>query len=67
MLTNAELIADIQAEIGETSSESVELTGHLTSAESCETLDDLKFHLLLAKQSALTILTHLNDELDRIA
>lgn len=65
-LTTAELIEDIQAEIGESSSASVDLTGHLTSAESCETLEDLKQNILEAKGAVLLILSGLNDQLSRI-
>jgi len=64
--TAQELIDDIQAEIGECSSESMDLTGHLTSAESCETLEDLKQNILEAKGVALLILSNLNDQLSRL-
>lgn len=66
MLTKAELITDIQAEIGESSAESVDLTGHLTSAESCETHEDLLQNLLEAKQAAEAILSNINDQLSRL-
>lgn len=65
-LTNAELMEDIQAEIGESSSESVDLTAYLSDAESCETADDLLANLLAAKQSAETILSNVKDQIARI-
>lgn len=65
-LTNAELIEDIQAEIGESSSEAMELIGHLTSAESCETAEDLRQNLLEARQAAKVILSNINDQLARL-
>ena len=65
-LTTQELIEDIQAEIGESSSAAVDLIGHLTSAESCETLEDLKQNILEAKGVALLILSNLNDQLRRM-
>ena len=66
MLTIRELLKDIQSEIGEASSETTELIGHLTSAESCDDIEDLKQHVLEAKGVCLLILTYLNDELSRI-
>lgn len=67
MLTKQELIEDIQAEIGEVSSESVDLTGYLSDAESCETLEDVKANLEAAREAAKVILSHINDELSRIS
>ena len=66
MLTTAELITDIQGEVGECSSVSLELIGHLTSAESCETAEELKENILEAKGIALLILSNLNDQLSRL-
>jgi hypothetical protein len=65
-LTDAELIEDIQAEIGEASSESVDLTAYLSDAESCETLEDVKANLEAAKHAAKAILAQINDQLARI-
>jgi len=65
-LTNAELMEDIQAEIGESSSESVDLTAYLSDAESCETAVDLLENLLAAKLSAETILSNVKDQIARI-
>ena len=65
-MTKQELIDDIQAETGEATVESMELTGHLVSAESCETIDDLKANLLEARKSAETILMQINDQLARL-
>jgi hypothetical protein len=67
MLTTKELLEEIQSEIGESSSAAMDLIGHLTSAESCECLEDLKANILEAKGVCLLILTQLNDELSRIA
>ena len=67
MLTKQELITDIQAEIGEASAESVDLTDYLTSVESCETAETMKGHLLEAKQAAESILNMINDSLGRLA
>jgi len=67
MLTNAELLNDIQAEIGESSSECVELLGDLTSVESCDTLLDLRISLLKAKLAAMTIIQNINDQLARMS
>lgn len=66
MLFEQEMIEDIQAEIGECSSASLDLIGHLTSAESCETSEDLKQNILEAKGVLLLILTNLNDQLSRL-
>lgn len=66
-LSQQELIEDIQAEIGEASSEAMDLIGHLTDAESCETMEDLKQNLLEARKTAQTILQHINDELARLS
>ena len=66
MLTTTELITDIQGEVGECSSASLDLIGHLTSAESCETAEELKQHILEAKGVALLILSNLNDQLSRL-
>lgn len=65
-LTQQELIEDVQAEIGEASSEAMNLIGHLTDAESCETMEDLKANLLEARKAAETVLMHINDELARL-
>ena len=70
MLTTNELITDIQTEVGECSSASLDLIGHLTTAESCcwfcEDIDALKTSILEAKGVALLILSNLNDQLYRI-
>ena len=66
MLTTNELITDIQTEVGECSSASLDLIGHLTTAESCEDIDTLKTSILEAKGVALLILSNLNDQLYRI-
>ena len=66
MKTTQEQIEEIQAEIGESSAESVDLTAHLTSAESCETLEDLKQNLLEARNTALSILSNINDQINRM-
>jgi hypothetical protein len=61
-----ELIEDIQAEIGESSLESVDLTSNLSDAESCETAFDLLENLEYAKSAAESILSNINDQLARI-
>lgn len=66
MLTRAELLQDIQAETGEISSEAMDLIGHLTSAESCETLEDLRIYLLEARHYAACIIANINDQIARI-
>lgn len=65
-LTPAELMEDIQAEIGESSAESVDLTAYLTDVESCETMEDLEQNLLTAKQAAETILVNIKDQIARL-
>jgi hypothetical protein len=65
-MTTKELVEDIQAEVGESSSHAMELIGHLTSAESCETPEDLKQNILEAKGITLLILSGLNDQLSRL-
>ena len=62
-MTERELIEDIQAEVGEASSDAMDLIGHLTDAESCETLEDLTANLEAAKYAVGVILTQLNDQL----
>ena len=66
-LTQAELMEDIQAEIGEASSEAVDLIGNLTDVESCETMEDLKANLLEARKAAQTIISQINDQLARLS
>lgn len=66
-LSQKELMEDIQAEIGEASSESVDLTANLTDAESCETMEDLKANLLEARKAAQTIISQINDQLARLS
>lgn len=66
MLTKAELIEDIQAEIGESSSESVDLTTYLSDAESCETEEDIKANLEAAREACKAILSNINDQLGRL-
>lgn len=66
MLTKAELITDIQAEIGEASAESVDLTDYLSVVESCDDERMVKGHLLEAKQAAESILNMINDSLGRL-
>lgn len=66
MLTTSELISSIQDEIGESSAEAMDLIGHLTSAESCETLDDLRQHLAEARLTALAILQNIHDQQSRL-
>lgn len=66
-LSQQELIEDIQAEIGEASSESVDLTANLTDVESCETMEDLKANLLEARKAAQTIISQINDQLARLS
>lgn len=64
--TIAELVEDIQAEIGESSAESVDLTTYLSDAESCETLEDLRENLKAAEIAARVILDNVRDQLARI-
>lgn len=64
--TIEELVEDIQAEIGESSSESVDLTAYLSDAESCETLEDLRENLKAAEIAAQVILDNVRDQLARI-
>lgn len=64
--TIAELVEDIQAEIGESSAESVDLTAYLSDAESCETLEDLRENLKAAEIAARVILDDVRDQLARI-
>lgn len=64
--TIEELVEDIQAEIGEASSESVDLTAYLSDAESCETLQDLRENLKAAEIAAQVILDNVRDQLCRI-
>jgi uncharacterized phage infection (PIP) family protein YhgE len=66
-LSQQELMEDIQAEIGEASSESVDLTANLTDVESCETMEDLKANLLEARKAAQTIISQINDQLARLS
>lgn len=66
-LSQQELIEDIQAEIGEASTESVDLTANLSDAESCETMEDLKANLLEARKAAQTIISQINDQLARLS
>ena len=66
-LTAHEELADIQAEIGESSADSLNLIGHLTSAESCDRKEDLIQHLLEARYQAEMILANLIDQLSRLA
>lgn len=65
-LSQAELMQDIQAEIGESSAESVNITGYLTDCESCETMEELKMHLLDAQAAALSILGNIQDQIARL-
>lgn len=66
MITRAELIEDIQSEIGEASDEARELLDHLTSVESCETEVDIKANLEYALESAKSILSDIKDQLARL-
>lgn len=66
-MTQKELMEDVQAEIGEASSEAMDLIGNLTDVESCETMQDLKANLLEARQAAQTIIQHINDQLARLS
>lgn len=65
--TIAELVEDIQAEIGESSAESVDLTAYLSDAESCETLLDVRENLKAAEMAAQAILDNIRDQLARIS
>lgn len=66
-LSQQELMEDVQAVIGEASSEAMDLIGNLTDVESCETMQDLKANLLEARQAAQTIIQHINDQLARLS
>jgi hypothetical protein len=66
-MTQNELMEDVQAEIGEASSEAMDLIANLTDVESCETMQDLKANLLEARQAAQTIIQHINDQLARLS
>jgi uncharacterized protein YjgD (DUF1641 family) len=65
-LTAAELMEDIQAEIGESSAEAADLMQYLTDAESCETPVDLFENLTNAKATAEAILSNIKEQLARI-
>jgi hypothetical protein len=66
MLTPQELLNDVQAETGESSTEAMDLLGALALAESVDSVDELKHHLFMARNLANTILANLNDQLARL-
>lgn len=66
MKTHAELITDIQAELGESSSSTIDLLDDLASAESADTIESIKQHLLEARATAESIMQNITDQLARI-